>query len=79
MSSQIVMTFPSKRPKTALPLAFTEHGVVMLANVLKSKKAQHMSILIVRAFVALKQFSLSYEKLAEKIKIESNSKIYMRQ
>jgi hypothetical protein len=33
MSSQIVMTSPSKRPKTALPLAFTEHGVTMLANV----------------------------------------------
>ena len=27
-----------KRPKAALPLAFTEHGVAMLANVLKSKK-----------------------------------------
>jgi hypothetical protein len=27
MSSQFVMTYPSKRPKTALPLAFTEHGV----------------------------------------------------
>lgn len=33
MSSQIVMTYPIKRPKIALPLAFTEHGVTMLANV----------------------------------------------
>ena len=40
MSSQIVMTSPNKRPKTALPLAFTEHGVTMLANILKSKKAR---------------------------------------
>ena len=40
MSSQNVMTFPTKRPKSALPLAFTEHGVTMLANVLKSKKAR---------------------------------------
>ena len=38
MSSQFVMTYPSKRPKTALPLAFTEHGVTMLANVLKKKR-----------------------------------------
>ena len=30
MSSQIVMTSRLKRPKTALPLAFTEHSVVML-------------------------------------------------
>jgi len=28
-----------------LPLAFTEHGVTMLANVLKSKKARQTSIL----------------------------------
>ena len=40
MSSQIVMTSPLKRPKSALPLAFTEHGVTMLSNVLKSKKAR---------------------------------------
>ena len=29
MSSQFVMTSRNKRPKSALPLAFTEHGVVM--------------------------------------------------
>jgi len=39
MLSQIVMTYPTKRPKSALPLAFTEYGVTMLANVLSSKKA----------------------------------------
>jgi hypothetical protein len=67
MSSQIVMTYPSKRPKTALPLAFTEHGVTMLANVLKSKKARLLSIAIVRAFIALKQFALNYKELSDKI------------
>jgi len=67
MLSQIVMTYPIKRPKTALPLAFTEHGVTMLANVLKSKKARSRSIAIVRAFIALKQFTLNYKELAEKI------------
>ncbi len=30
MSSHFVMTYPAKRPKTALPLAFTEYGVTML-------------------------------------------------
>lgn len=68
MLSQIVMTYPVKRPKTALPLAFTEHGVTMLANVLKSKKARQTSIAIVRAFIALKQFILNYKELAEKLK-----------
>ena len=32
MSSQFVMTYPIKRPKTALPLVFTEHRVAMLVK-----------------------------------------------
>lgn len=72
MSSQIVMTYPAKRPKTSLPFAFTEHGVTMLANVLKSKKARLTSIAVVRAFIALKRFALNYKELSEKLKeIES--------
>ena len=69
MSSQFVMTSPAKRPKTALPLAFTEHGVAMLANILKSKTARQTSVMIIRAFIALKQYSLNYKELAEKIRI----------
>ncbi len=68
MSSQFVMTYPEKRPKTALPSAFTEHGVTMLANVLKSKKARQTSVSIVRAFIALKEFALNYAELANKLK-----------
>ena len=58
MSSQFVMTSDSrkKRAKAYLPYAFTEHGVSMLASVLKSEKAVRMSIAIVRAFIALKEF-----------------------
>ncbi len=67
MSSQIVMTYSSKRPKTALPLAFTEHGVAMLANVLKSKKARSTSIAIIRTFISLKQFMLNYNELSGKL------------
>ncbi len=67
MSSQIVMTYPVKRPKSAFPFAFTEHGVAMLANVLKSKKARLTSIAIVRAFISLKQFVLNYKELSEKL------------
>jgi hypothetical protein len=46
MSSHFVMTYPVQRPKSALPLAFTEHGVTMLSNILKSKKARQTSIAI---------------------------------
>ena len=55
MSSQFVMTSRSKRPKTATPLVFTKHGVVMLSSVLRSNIAIQTSILIVRAFVAIRQ------------------------
>lgn len=65
MSSQYVMT--SKRPKSALPYAFTEHGVTMLASVLKSPKARKMNIAIVRAFVALRKTLLNIENLKSQI------------
>ena len=39
MSSQFVMTSRSKRPKSSIPFAFMERGVVMLENVLRSETA----------------------------------------
>ena len=54
MSSQVVMTSSSKRPKSALPFVFTEHGVTMLSSVLRSKTAIQINIQIVRAFVAVR-------------------------
>src|SRR6478609_5746435 len=68
MSSQFVMTSANKRPKTALPYVFTEHGVTMFANVLKSRKARQTSVAIVRAFIALKQFALTNAELSNKLK-----------
>lgn len=66
-SSQIVMSSRKHRGKTYLPLAFTEHGVTMLASILKSEKAVKMNIAIVRAFIALRQMTLHYKELGEKI------------
>jgi hypothetical protein len=57
MISQIVISSQRKRKLTALPYAFTEHGVTMLASILKSTKARKMNIAIVRAFIALKRFA----------------------
>ena len=36
MSSQFVTTSPQKRPKSAVPYAFTENGIAMLSGVLRS-------------------------------------------
>jgi phage regulator Rha-like protein len=63
-SSQIVMMdLPKNRTGKYLPYAFTEHGVTMLASVLKSSKARKMNIAIVRAFIALRKTLLNIENL----------------
>ncbi|WP_080903354.1 ORF6N domain-containing protein [Parabacteroides sp. Marseille-P3160] len=59
ISSQFVMTSRAKRPKSAIPLAFSEHGVIMLSSVLRSDIAIQTSILITRAFVAIRQLVLN--------------------
>ncbi len=66
MWSQFVTTSKFRRANY-LPYAFTEHGVAMLASILRSKKAIEVNIAIVRAFIALRQFALNYKELAEKI------------
>ena len=50
-----------------LPYVFTEHGALMLANVLNSKKAVLVSIEIVRAFARLRQIIASNKLLAQKL------------
>lgn len=50
-----------------MPFAFTEQGVAMLSSVLKSDKAIDVNVSIMRAFVMLRQFSLSYKELAAKL------------
>ena len=39
ISSQFVMTSRTKRPKSALPLAITEHGALMLSSVQRTAQA----------------------------------------
>lgn len=47
--------------------AFTEHGVAMLATVLKSSKARKICIEIIRAFVAMRQFLLSNAEVFQRL------------
>ena len=49
------------------PRAFTEQGVAMLSSVLKSKRAVQVNIEIIRAFVRLRRWLLTHEKLAKKL------------
>jgi len=54
-----------------LPYAFTEHGVAMLSAVLASERAVKMSVLIVRAFVRMRELIANHKELAARVeKIE---------
>lgn len=57
-----------------LPYAFTEHGALMLANVLNSERAAQTSVMVVRAFVRLRQLLSTNAELARKL--ESLEKKY---
>ena len=49
------------------PMVFTEHGVVMAANVLRSKRAIQMSVFVVRAFIRMRQMLIEQRGLARKL------------
>ncbi len=49
------------------PYAFTEQGVAMLSSVLRSKRAVHVNIAIMRAFVRLRELLATHKDLAAKI------------
>ena len=46
-----------------LPYVFTEYGVLMLANVLKSKRAIEMSIRVIEVFVKVREMLLDYKDI----------------
>ena len=50
------------------PYVFTEHGVLMLANVLNSTQAIDMSVMIIKVFVRLREMISMHKKLAIKLK-----------
>jgi hypothetical protein len=53
--SQIVTGSQKHRDPRFRPWAFTEHGALMAANILRSERAVRMSVFVVRAFVRLRE------------------------
>ena len=60
--------FKKMKHSYALPYAFTEHGVAMLASVLHSDRAIKMSIIIIKTFVKLRQILATHKELAYKLR-----------
>ncbi|MEY2671479.1 MAG: hypothetical protein RLZZ577_1795 [Bacteroidota bacterium] len=50
-----------------LPFAFTEQGVAMRSSVLNNEKTIENNIAIMRSFVSLRKFALTYEELTKRV------------
>ena len=65
--SQFVTSNSDKMGLRYKPMAFTEHGALMAANILKSKMAVSMSIYVVRAFIRMREELTSRRDLEERL------------
>ena len=55
------------RYSSSLPYAFTEHGALMLGNVLKTPRAVEVSLLVVRAFVQIREMLSAHKDISAKL------------
>jgi hypothetical protein len=67
LTSQFAMSKSGRGGRRTLPYAFTEHGTVMAANILRSPKAIQMSVFVVRAFIRMRQMLVGQRGLARKL------------
>ena len=72
LRSQIATSKERRGGRRYLPYAFTEHGALMLANVLNSERAAQTSVMVVRAFVRLRQLVATNAELARKLEALEN-------
>jgi hypothetical protein len=72
LRSQNATSSSSHGGRRYLPHAFTEHGAVMAATVLNSRRAIEMSVFVVRAFVQMRQaLAFNQEVVATLSELES--------
>ena len=50
-----------------MPRVFTEHGILMLSSILRSKRAIYVNIAIMRVFVKLKEMIITHKDLMLKL------------
>ena len=65
--SQFVISNSERQGLRHPPMAFTEHGILMLSSVLNSKRAKQVNIEIMRAFVRLRQILASNVELSRRL------------
>ena len=67
LTSQIAMSKRGRGGRRTLPYAFTEHGALQAANVLRSPRAVQMSVFVICAFVKMRETLLGTRELAKKL------------
>jgi hypothetical protein len=67
LKSQIAMSKTGRGGRRTLPNAFTEHGALQAANVLRSPRAVQMSVFVIRAFVKMREALRGTPELARKL------------
>ena len=65
--SQFVTGSQKHRDPRLRPWAFTEHGAVMAANILRSERAIHMSVFVVRVFVRLREHVAANQAILKRL------------
>ncbi len=65
--SQFATSKLGRGGRRKLPLVFTEHGILMLSSVLRSKRATQVNIAIMRTFVHLRRLLMTNEELAREL------------
>jgi len=68
LRSQIATSNNGRGGRRYLPYAFTEHGAIMAATVLQSKRAIQMSIFVVRVFVRMREALATNQQIAAKLR-----------
>ena len=63
------MTSNIRGGRRYMPFAFTEHGVIMLASLLRSDRAVQTSIQITRAFVAMRSYIMSTQHIESELAV----------
>ena len=59
--------FSTMKHATSMPYVFTEHGVAMLASVLRSERAVKISVHIIDVFIRLREWIATHKELARKL------------
>ena len=67
LTSQNAISKRGRGGRRTRPYAFTEHGALEAANVLRSPRAVQMSVFVIRAFVKMRETLLGTRELAKKL------------